>query len=103
MASPTDCQAENFIANPYTFTEQDDDGRLGRVFYHPVSTNGTAFACVMRDSNGVVGHKTLSEPVTPKFAEVMDPAFSPPPCKIYEVSITGKAPKNIGALCTETT
>ena len=57
----------------------------------------------MRDSNGAVGHKTLSEPVAPIFAQVLDPAFRAPACKVYEVSLEGKTPKSLGSLCTETT
>ena len=73
------------------------------MFYHPVSTQGTAFACVMRDSAGAVGHKTTSIKIAPLFAQINDPIFRPNPCNVYTVTLDGGTPKTIGELCTETT
>jgi hypothetical protein len=102
IANPLDCSNENLIADPYTYTIPDDEGRSGLTFYHPASTQGRAFACVMRDSNGVVGHKTTSLKIGPLFAQVYDPAFRPIPCNVYTITLDGSAPKTVGELCKET-
>lgn len=102
QASPMDCRSENMIADPFSKQTGEEGGRF--FYYHPASTQGTQFACVMRDSNGNIGHKTLDENATEILEKMATNTMTPSPdgqCTKYTVSVDGGFTKTYGSFCIE--
>ncbi len=98
IETPDDCRKENFISDPYVITYDDEFRKT--YFYHPTASLGTKFVCVMRDSNGVSGHKTITGSGGSKFEEAIAGKLVTPPCTIVTVSLTPGFTKSLGAGCT---
>lgn len=99
--SPADCLAENYIADPFVGKSDDDSGFRSSQFYHPQVSNGTQFICIMRDSNGVVGHKNFINTNPSRFSDAVNERISPPACTIVKVNLIGGMSKQFGNLCDE--
>ncbi len=101
IASPDDCKQENFIADPYVVTYDDAEGGNRSYFYHPAQTQGTKFTCVMRDSAGALGHKTMAGSGSTLFEQAITNTVTPPACTVLTVTMNPSFSKQFGAGCTE--
>ncbi|MDD2745687.1 MAG: VCBS repeat-containing protein, partial [Candidatus Gracilibacteria bacterium] len=100
--SPDSCLAENYIADPYV-GKVDDEMRSQSSFYHPARTSGTQFFCIMRDSNGAVGHKNFINTNPTRFVDALANRIAPPACTVVKVNLIGGTNKTFGSLCQENT